>query len=184
MINYNTELKFFDLLLSSFANPSTGIIYHLTPIPQGLQDTGRVGDTLMLKSAQLRFNMHNNLNPIAIVRIIIFRYKPLSLPQVPEILLNGASGSIDNTSNYRVDTKKTYRIIYDRIRVLNGTDVNDTTTTTTFIAPVINLHKISSPKIQYDGTQTAYASNGLFMLVIGNAQGSLSASCRTYYTDS
>lgn len=184
MINYNTELKFYDLLISGFTNPAIGAITHLLPIPQAVTDTSRVGDTIMVKSMQARFNFHNNVNPVAIVRIIIFQYKPLSLPLVPEILVPGATGGIDNTSSYRVDTKKTYKLIYDRIWFLNGTDANDTTTTTTFIGPVVNFRKFSSPKVQFDGVQTAYSSNGLYMLCVGNGQGSLSGTFRIRYTDS
>lgn len=185
MIASRVEKKYYDRLLSTIGTPSAGTITHLTTIPQGVGDTERVGDEIELRKMTIRLNLESNAQ-VGIVRFIFFQWIPstTSGPTVADLLVLGASGAVDNTSQYRHDSRQSYRILYDRIWHLNGDiGVTNGQTTTSFVTPVFTIYP-KRKKLEFIDSLTVYCASGIYLLSVGNASATCAGTFRSHYTDS
>ena len=94
----------------------------LTNIDQGVGDTERVGDKVVLDRMRLSyaFTAGDNTN---VCRVIVFSWK-LQTDPTTDTLLQYASGSLAYLATYKPDLEPDYKVIYDRVHYLgSGTNV-------------------------------------------------------------
>lgn len=195
-IKRDGELKYHDTVAPSYVvnrvntTDSWYSYYCLTNIPQGFTDTTRSGDNIDLTSGTVRLAIQqstaSSANDSLMLRIVIFQYHPVVdgtylAPPGPPFGMNGAlplnlifqpgvSGNIDFSSNYNVDRKSQYHVLYDKVTKL----VKYTTSVPGVINLKINLRmKKARKKVAYINGSTTQAAEHLFLLVMSNSNDSI-----------
>lgn len=189
LIAVRQELKFFLSQTNARAVTNSPVIFQITNIPQGVADTDRTGDRLYLKKAYVR--LHVAIGDFTnMFRIIFFQWKPNTVPAISgsDILLPGASGSIDYLSQYNHDNRQEFRILYDRTYNLNGngSGASDPITSTSQVIKFIKLRP-KLKQLQYAGGSTV-GTNQVYYLAISDSSilpnPTFSMSVKFLYTDS
>lgn len=191
IVNIGRETKYIN-----FVQPGTAISnVPLAPqlicvIPQGLTDSQRDGDRIMLKP---RLYMTYNAvvgDATNYVRFLVFQWKPLNnpVPTAADVLLTGSSGSIDFTSQYHHDARQLYKIMYDKVHRLagNGSAATTPSTSITTIFQKVIL-KIPAKQQQYDSAGVNH-TNALYLVTVSDSavipHPQYSATVKTLFTDS
>lgn len=117
-INRSIEKKFSDHLAQVDVG-NAGTITNLTTMVQGIKDTERIGDTVTLKSIQLRFNAFMAAGVgNSTARFIIYYDKQNSSANPIDILQN-VGGAQSVHSDYHHDRRHEFVILYDNLYSLN-----------------------------------------------------------------
>lgn len=186
IISKTAELKFRSNIVSNFNVPQQPSykLDLMTGIPQGDADQERNGDQIRL----LYFDMiaAYYIMPSALpgdifdnVRLIIFQWKPnnSTAPVIGNILLNGASGGPDFTSQYNEDFKQDYSIIVDRVLNIN---------TSKTLENVVRYKKkrVNCKLVNYQAASSIIMTNAVYVMTLCQT-GHLSAfySFKIYYND-
>lgn len=147
-----------------------GGVYHISPIPQGVGERARVGNTVRPKRLKLRVHcgIADNTN---MVRMIVFRWHPSAAAGVPtpaSILDNTAPTIHLGTTNaplmpHNWDDRSMFTVLWDRTFVLDSQAPQQAVLT-------LDLYgKKMSPRISYvDGSTTA-VMNGLYVLYVSDS---------------
>lgn len=195
IINKSRELKYFPYSLIGVSVTSTGALTGVPfDVPQGDTDNSRDGDQFDLAgNISFRFQLLAG-DTTNLVRIFFFQWKALStsapLPALSDILLNGPSGSIDVWSQYNHDTRKAYKILWDRTynMVGNGTSGTfpGTTTSQIYKSVKVPLRK-ARRKVQLRGGG-GQGTNRIFMVYLSDSGAAthptLSYSTKLFFYDS
>lgn len=159
-ISKRAEKKYFNGSYSLSSYDHNGTIRELTPIPQGDTDVTRDGDSLYLRS--MRVNGELVLGDTTnIVRVIVFQWLETDTPVPANIL----SSTYVGTSNaplapYHHDSRRLFRILYDRKFVLNANRPNALYDT--------GYLRIPKRKVSYIAGGTT-GSNKLWVLLISDS---------------
>lgn len=89
----------------------------LTLIPQGILDIERVGDRCTLVRMVLRLLVERPASAGSVSstqRVLVFMWKPNTVPVASDILNIGPTGLIDINSDYNHDTRQEYKILMDK----------------------------------------------------------------------
>lgn len=171
----NLETKFYDTSFAATIN-NTGTMTLLSAIPQGNQESQRVGDSVKLQTLQANFMFSmNNATAYTNVRIIIFKgdRENTSTP-TGAWLLNG--GSLYDLKTWR-DRFQT-RILYDNILTFSNTGT---------LAKVVRINQPLNFHCNFAPTSTTVEDGGLWMYVISDIAAtnfpSITGSARVLYTD-
>lgn len=167
---------------------ATATIASLTDIPQGDTDNARDGDALKLKSLMCVFNVNANTGAVRnIIRIIIFQWKPndSTAPTAGQLLLTGASGSVDTTSQYSHDNRQLFNILSDWYFPVGGsTTVPDTVQVRTFKRKIFGRKMRKNVQFSAAGTT---GTNKLYILYIADTVANnpvINGTFLTRFTDS
>jgi len=171
LIKAPMEHKYFEnARTDSYAITSTGVIGHLSPIPQGDDDLSRDGDQLTLTSVNIRgmVTCGDNTN---VVRLIFFQWRPQTTPSAADILSQGVDGSTtDVYSLYNHDKRSQFKILKDITFTLSGYG-----TTTSPYGPTtqrkfsFNLSKKLVKKLQYVNGSSTVGSNQFYYFGISDS---------------
>jgi len=197
LIRVEQELKFRLFTATPFGIPNTGVFINMSQVPQGDTDNTRNGDTILVKSIQIK-GIITIQQPLNVVRVIVFQWKPRNTPvavitdqgpRFEKILLNGLGAAPDPWSYYTKDYASQYRILWDKTFILIGNsstaDYPNTTMSHRYFTKRV-VPKIK--KLQFD-SGTADGFNQIFIGYISDAPGggpvpTTLVSTRINYTDS
>lgn len=116
MINHSKETMYFQGQLTPTAIDSTGIIYQLNSISQGVDEGQRKGDQITHKSLDLRFTITNNQVSFARVRCILLWYRQeTSASPIASDILAQVSTANAIVSTYNMRSEGAYQILYDKV---------------------------------------------------------------------
>jgi len=202
-ISADVEHKFILPGLAYADQSTTAAITGLTDNVQGITDLQHIGDRLRLDNKMylkytIRADTDSDVNQqLAIVRIIIFQWKNISIsgggsePTTADILLTGPSGAIDENSHYNVDQAKSYHIVFDKTHTIVGQGQLVTNAYNTHMIQhytrTISLKKCIK-RLDYVAASNTTAKNHLYMCSFSNlapdAQNpQLTWMCKIPYTD-
>jgi hypothetical protein len=105
--------KFIDTQATATPAYNQGPFSMVLPI-QGVTDSNRIGDTIRLTKISCRVYL-NGINT-HLMRLIIFRWHPLSISQAPTaaLILQSISATYAPLSPYMFDTKPLFSVLYDK----------------------------------------------------------------------
>lgn len=177
----NTELKYYELQAGGSGIDNNGLIYDLSPVPQGLGDSSRVGDKITPHSLKvtLQAGLADTTN---MLRLVFFRWKPSSIAVAPTIagIFSAGPGSVwAPTANYNHDQRGNFVVLYDKLFNLSaGAKPN----------PLIKRTiKLTTDKIDFISGSTNRL-NGIYMAAISDSGAvphpDFIATFTFYYTDS
>lgn len=176
-INKNLEYKYHTHYYS--ASPLVaGQITQLLNITQDVTDVARIGDIIKLRTITFRYSV-TAASASDFLRIIIFQMKENNSwsPNVGYVL-NGNSPTF--LSQYSVDNRPNYQILYDRTHKV---DLDDPTT---FRVGRVNM-KYCKRKIQFYGGSSNNGTGIIYALAISNANTApgpkIEAEINFFYTD-
>lgn len=181
------ELKFFNSDINGTAITTTATITQISPIPQGVSDTDRVGDSLDYVSLEVRYTV-NVGDPTNIVRVLFYQWFPsATTPIIADFLLPGSGGTtqqFDSLDSH--DYRTQFHKIHDNLIVCcgNGTANFPITTNSiqSFRFKVSNFRK----KVQFVGGTTS-GDNQLYIVYLCDSailpNPSIRMTCKILYTD-
>lgn len=196
-IAFQQELKRFDggITLNTITN--TPGLQDLFLPAQGVQDVQRVGDTVEL-CGNMEFIVDVYFNSLSanltqLLRLIIFQWHPNSVPNTPANTASGdililttisqpATPRVDPVSQYNMDTRQEYHILWDKMFVVNTA----TSGPQRFCYKKLISTKKCQKHVQFSNTGTV-GTNKIYALQISSetvAGPSLRMSSRIYYRDS
>lgn len=160
----NTEYKHFDKTTSLSPNTS-GLVYHLTNIPQGDDDNQRNGRSIRTKSLYIRgeFKMSNSTPITSYVSnyyrllLVMDRENKGTLPTVSDIL-----ETTSWNSPLKMDNSRQWVVLKDKLITLDNAKGR---------SKVFKYFKPLDTHIKYQGTGAAQAdsrNNQLFLVAISN----------------
>lgn len=189
-IEKNQELRFIDYTTTLQNVSLTGNLYLLNGSTQGdTPDDKRQGSDITVTSLQMRYHVYPGSDPAASpteVRVIVFWDKQAN-SSFPTILRTvGTNGVLDDStiaqpvhSPYSRMASSRYKILYDKVHVMNATAVrtfNPATGATTNMSVEATYVSVKIPCkriVKYtdtgnSGTQADIISNSLWLLTIGS----------------
>lgn len=171
---------------AGYANFSTSTFAasHLTPVPQGVRDTERIGDKVYARALHLRLGIQCNIPGVAApsnlfvnARVIVFQYKKTdSTPVAAEMfLLGGGMGTYNSYSARNIDYMDKYVILYDKMVQVRGFIGTPAAALSGVAVPdqYMKYIKIKVPlkyaekNIKYQAATTS-SNNGLWLLVMSD----------------
>lgn len=173
------ELKFKDVYDSTAAVQSSSLAAArgLLGVAQGVGDTQRVGDQLYLTSIQI--NLQLTVSSTQVMRLIIFKWKPLTTSYVPtlqDILNSPSNTAVGPVYMKRIDTAQEFTILYDKAWAFQVANVSNRIIR-------INLSK-KLGKVQFDaGTTDGLHKIYYFLLTDVSAANTVSMYTRIRYKD-
>jgi len=154
------ELKYFALADDSYGSISyngTDFIQPITTIPQGDTDNTRDGDQVTLHSIEFRLSIKISTTTPTFLRVIMFQWKPNTIPVYAQILLDKHNTSNACMSMYQHDSRQMYNILFDTLVEVD-----------TVSHPAHCVHHLQmkgfAPKIQYTSGSTTVATNMIYVL--------------------
>lgn len=132
MMQMKTELKHLDTNVAATAISTSGIIYALSDIPQGITDVTRIGDSALPKQLQLRWNIVGADTPSNILRCVVFRWKmntAADVPTINEIFDSAFSGNYV-LAPLTFHDRARYELLMDKVWVSNPNAASTTNTKT------------------------------------------------------
>lgn len=161
----NIETKYSNQNHSLVSVDNTGVIYDLTPIPQGTQDIQRIGDEITVKSLQVR------LNAIAgdvtnFLRMVIFQWIPNDAnPPTVANILNGQGGTVALVSAYyQNDTLgNNYIVLYDKVFTMSQTG-NTAAISRNLYCPM----KYAKKRVQFNAATTE-GQNKFYVILVSDS---------------
>lgn len=177
-INKNLEYKYHTAYYNPSSIPNNGTVTALINISQGLLDIERVGDEIKLRTITFRYTVtvadnHNFL------RFIIFQFKTSNVfPPSVSSVLNGTSPT--HLSQYNVDNRSNYQVLYDRTHVM------DTDDPAKIITGRVNM-KYCKRKLQFIAGSPTQGTNMIYALAISDSSAapnpSIIGEINFWYTD-
>lgn len=162
----NVEMKDFPIFSANKVDvTTTWQIQDLLGIAQGNNESERDGTEVKLKTISLRYgwSLKPSVDVTAFCRIILFQWKQndnATTPVITDIMYD--PNSLVNPawfSPYRYDTTQNYRIIYDRIHVIQAAGPSGA------FKNVKNLTKNFAKRVRFD-TGTIKGTNKIYLAVV------------------
>lgn len=183
-VNKGREHKVFTNIYNQLQVPWNGNFYELCNPVVGTADTQRIGDRVTPVNIDLKLRIVSSSSDVYnMVRIIVIQAHTTAFVVATDILrvMSSLSAPYAPESQFNYDNRKTYSVLYDRLR---GVSYNVGPATTTFN---INIKRKLRP-IQFTGGTVTTISGGLYMIVISDSQATvhpdLAGTVRVLYTDS
>lgn len=152
------EVKYSSFSLVPANVDYVGDIISLTDIDQGVTDSTRVGDSVMLKSLEFNFwAITGSAN--SIMRVITFVWKDLTPPTIGDVLLSTGSSAVAPLSPLSTDEDLARRILSDDLFFLNPADLTN---------HVGRINVKLNLKVQFEGGTTD-GRNKVYVLLISSA---------------
>jgi len=199
LIATRSELKFWGIQAANSVVPAPAawVIGIVSAVPQGDTDSSRDGDRLMW-CGTMEFNYQYvngqaaGSDTMSNGRVLIIQWHPNSVPTVPNILLNGPSGSPDIYSVYNHDLRQQYTVLYDNHVYVVG---NEQSAPNANITPSTGIIRVRLPtnkwakQAQYaagttNGTNQIYIIYGSDTSAAGGARPVIAYSIKIFYRDS
>lgn len=177
-INKNLEYKYRTAYYNPGGIPNNGTVTSLINISQGLLDTERVGDEIKLRTITFRY-LVQIADSSNVLRIIIFQLKQQNTfaPSVASVL-NGTSPTY--LSQYNVDNRSNYQVLYDR------THITDYNAPVRIVTGRVNM-KYCKRKIQFIAGSPTNGTNMIYALAISDSSASphpgVTGEINFWYTD-
>lgn len=159
-LSQNEEPKHFDVLSSGTAGIAGSGVLYLSSMAQGITDITRVGDRIVLKSLEARFDLVV-ADATNFIRLILFQWVGDAVSDVPTI-----AAVLESTpyylSPFNWDQRGKYRVLHDESVALMGVGP------VTYISKKI---KVGCPvkHQQFLNASTNIESGGLFALVMSDS---------------
>lgn len=181
IVNSNIETKYQNIAQGQLQMSSTPRIASQILVNQGFTDSERIGDRIKLKSIKYKFFLHQNptfSTTYNYARIIVFQWHAMTQtaanPVAGDILLQGAGGGEDYTSQYNHDKRTQYHIMWDKTFKLVGNALSDEPfqdsaaimASTPFLIPKWKV-------IDYDAASGTTFTNKIFVLDVSSGTSSL-----------
>ncbi len=161
-LNKRIEKKYFTNYAAGSRDWS-GAVYSITDIPQGDTDTTRDGDSLFLKSVQLRYSVVAG-DTTNLVRLVMFQYLDDTTPTVSNILNSGYLGAAGAPlTPFHHDERSKYRILYD-----SGPMSVDTYNPQLVRKVFVKNNKKMVNQIRYNGGTTT-GSNKIYLIELSDS---------------
>jgi len=158
------ELKYFSLADDSYNSISyngTDFVQTITNVPQGDTDSTRDGDQITLHTIEFRLSIKVSTTTPAFLRIIMFQWKPNTIPVYANILFDKHNTSNAPMASYQHDFRQMYNILYDTLIEVD-----------TVAHPAHCVHHLQmkgfSPKIQYTAGSTTVATNMIYVIAVSD----------------
>jgi hypothetical protein len=143
-----------------------------TDVPQGTTDSSRIGDNIRIRSIHLKLEFVKNIAMVGVVdycRIMVIQtHSQFSVapPTNSQLFLNDPiAAAIDYRSEWIVDGRSTFTVLYDHVITLPGIPTNDKAAfRREFFAPVRRAKK----QIQFINASTTDAAGKIFIGVCSN----------------
>lgn len=181
LIANRKETKYFVSSRTGLGVSTASTIDPVSEIPQNDTDTGRNGDTIILKDYEFRYHI-TGADATNNIRIIVLQWKEQlgagAAPAEADILQN--IGSLATVSSYSHDDAKRWKVLYDRVHAtsLNGPNA---------LNRVVKRWKFGSKKIQFEGG-TQQGQHKMYILAVSDSGASshpqLSYTFKLRYYDS
>lgn len=166
IVQRRSELKYHSKdIQNNIGLLANNLLIDITDVSQGLTDTSRVGDKLMLARVEYLFSFLPTAGTNYVVRVMFFQYKPNDaalLSSIAPIVDTGPTGVIDPWSPYDFDFHSDYTILSDKLYTSNSNGQQ-----------VVTQQKRNLPikKIKHEITYNAGGTTGgnhIYMWVISN----------------
>jgi len=192
LINKKFELKFFTQAYFQTV-PISVVPQQMSVVPQAITDSARIGDTMTMKSIQIRGQLEKATLDVLdsnYVRVIIFQWHPNTVNLTPtnaQLFLNDPStASIMWRSFYIKDNREQFTILYDRIFKLTGFLANNNgTTQSSYVINQFVKIRFMKKIIQFSNA-SVNGENQIYLTTLGTSATnppSLQLSFRFNYTD-
>lgn len=183
------ETKFFDAnttVAQQYGSGAGVITAQVSATAQGIAANQRIGDQIVPQRYEIKMQLFNqNTNPVSTTRVIIFQFRPNSVPTLASVLDNGPSGAPDINSPLNFDLRATYKVIWDkRFNMTGGVSSSNQALT---ISKNINLVKKGVAKVNFNAAATT-GDHQIWAIILGsNAAGAtgqlVTYSGRLYFKD-
>lgn len=176
------EVKHFDAGASATSVDFSGVQWALASIPQGNQDSQRVGDKLKLKDIDVRFELKLGTSPNKF-RVLVYQWHDMSGASSPlpiSILEN--TGTVDSPLQpYIWSNKSQYTILRDKTYNLE-------TSVSTMVTDRFFIKRGFRKQVNFTVGSSTLQTNGIFLLAITDdgavTYPTLAFHSRVRYTDS
>lgn len=157
LINVETKYKDYDRTETSINQ--NGVLRTLNDPAQGTSASTRVGDSILMKSIDIRGEIYANTSP-AYLRMILIIDKQNTITTAAQILENtGTYYSVH--SQYNQDNRKQFSVLYDRTRFVDQTTNQDN--------HLFHIRKKLSRHVKFDTGTITINTGALKLLCISNA---------------
>lgn len=170
IVTRNIEKKYHNVTQAQLGVSTTPYVAQLTSVPQGDTDNDRVGDRLKWEKGYLRLFVLGG-DTYNYLRFIIFQWKPnaSTVPTAADILLVGAGGAVDYTSQYNHDNRQLFKIMFDQTFKTVGDGSTDTPLQDSSRQHLKRILRIPNKFAQYTAGHTTNGTNQLFMIAISDS---------------
>lgn len=168
VINSRAEKKYY--ITNSGPSPykvgisTAGYVAQMSGIGQGDTDTSRDGDSLLVKSLNLNYQIEVG-DTFNVIRVIMFQWFPTSVPTAGNILQDVTLGVLNPHQTYNHDLRYNYKVLYDKTHTIGATSTN---------IPIVKISKqvyITSGfkrKLQYQAATTT-GNNQFYLMAISDS---------------
>lgn len=172
-MKYNNSNTVFSSLVSY-----NGSLEDLTNIVRGDADTNRDGDRLLPISLRFSYVLYGETYS-SVFRILIFRWKPDSVPTVGDVLFTTGSGYAV-TCDYQHDQRNQFEILYDKKHTVSNNGGSE-------LVVVTKSLKMAKKQVDYTAGGTS-GSNKIWAIAISDrslaTSGTIAMTYRLNFTDS
>lgn len=162
----NTMIKYLDSVLIAQNVTAVGIVSALYNVPQGDAQSQRVGDVIFIRDLELTFSLEMaNADVYTTSRIIIFQWKPNSLPTVSSILQTPTANTC--YSQYNFQNQDMYVVHYDKLFHQSGTATNPTETSN--VGVLQQKVRVGHREVEYSLGSTTAMTNQSWILYISDS---------------
>jgi len=159
----NAEKKFLDLSGTSQSCDYNGSIHHLTAIASSATEGGRDGNSIYVRSVNLKLSLYLNGQTNNNVRVILFIDKDPTVATAPtgSLLLEGAGGYTATVSPLKFpESRYRFKILSDKTHVI---DSNNTKTN-------ISIYKTLRHHVRYTGINSNdYGKGQIYVAVFSDS---------------
>lgn len=163
------EVNFVDLAVATYAMNTTGTITLIATIPQGAQQTARVGRKILLKSIQVRGQASSDSTTTVATGswFIVYDKRPTGvLPAITDILVAARSDSMTNSVNvgrFQIIKRQNYAFAGN-----NTTAGQQDSKTIYFVDKFIKISKRMTFKAAGTGAIGDIEQGALYLVTVGN----------------
>jgi len=161
-----TEKHYVDISSGGASISYSGTLIDLTVVAQGSTDSTRIGDSINLKSVQMKWTWSLGTTPNT-VRLIVFQWfgdANVDAPEASEILQGSFVGGVG--APHAPYTKDSVgfkcQVVFDEVQLL------DTYRPSQLGSFMITADKFRHKKIQYNGGGTTAVANSIWVLFISD----------------
>lgn len=147
----DVETKYVGRSSASSSIDSSGNLWDISDIPQGLTDSNRVGDQVRVTDVELRYSATVAASGVPVqLRVILLQWNDLydattGLPTYDDILTSTYNATINAcNSAYNHDNRGTFRVLSDRTHSLSASNVTQAKITFRNVLRKIKFHSGST----------------------------------------
>lgn len=119
-IQQSQELKYVSIMTDDTDVVYNPVIYLVSDIDQGLSDSQRVGDAVLMKDLDVRLNVLHDNSSATGIRLIFFIDKQNTITSASDLLVTTGSDEA-LVSHYVWDNRKQFTVLYDSVLEVDGT---------------------------------------------------------------